>query len=51
MFATSLLSFTPSLAKNKAYSVLAYGAQGSLAQVLLDACRPDDDQARIWGPR
>ena len=23
----------------------------NVAQVLLDACRPDDDQARIWGPR
>lgn len=33
---TTLLSFTPALQKNKRYSVLAYGAQGALRQLLLD---------------
>lgn len=44
--ATSLLSFTPTLAKNKAYSVLAYGAQGSLAQVLLDENSNEPDTGK-----
>jgi hypothetical protein len=44
--ATSLLSFTPSLAKDKAYSVLAYGAQGSLAQVLLDENSNEPDTGK-----
>ncbi len=33
---TALLSLTPALEKNKRYSVLAYGAQGALRQLLLD---------------
>jgi len=34
--ATALLSFTPAVSRDKSYTVLAYGAQGALRQVLLD---------------
>ncbi len=34
--ATSLLSFTPAVSKNKAYAVLAFGKAGALREVLLD---------------
>jgi hypothetical protein len=34
--ATAILSFTPSLSKGQYDTVLAYGAQGALAQLLLD---------------
>ena len=34
--AAALLSFTPSTNKGSYYTVLAYGAQGALAQILLD---------------
>lgn len=34
--ATSLLSFTPAVGKNKAYTVLAFGKAGALREVLLD---------------
>ncbi|MDE2080520.1 MAG: DUF4397 domain-containing protein [Burkholderiales bacterium] len=33
---TALLTFTPALAKNRHYTLLAYGNAGALAQVLLD---------------
>jgi hypothetical protein len=34
--ATSLLSFTPAVSKNKAYAVLAFGKAGALREVVLD---------------
>lgn len=34
--ATALLSFTPALARGKYYTVLAYGAEGALRQMLID---------------
>jgi len=34
--ATALLSFTPAVSKNKAYTVLAFGKAGTLREVLLD---------------
>lgn len=34
--ATALITFTPSVSKNKHYTVLAYGAAGALKQQLLD---------------
>ena len=34
--ATALLSFTPDIARDKSYTVLAYGAQGALRQMLID---------------
>jgi len=33
---TALLSFTPDVARDKSYTVLAYGAQGALRQMLID---------------
>ncbi len=34
--ATALLSFTPALARGKYYTLLAYGAEGALRQMLID---------------
>jgi hypothetical protein len=38
--ATALLSFTPSVSRDKAYAVLAFGKGGALRQVLLDENQP-----------
>ena len=43
---TALLSFTPSLSAKKSYTVLAYGAQGTLKQVLLDENSSEPDTNR-----
>ena len=47
--ATALLTFTPALTRNDAFTVLAYGAQGSLAQLLLDenANEPDNNKSLL----
>lgn len=43
---TALLSFTPGLSAKKYYTVLAYGAQGALKQVLLDDNNGEPDSNR-----
>lgn len=44
--ATALLSFTPAVARDKYYTVLAYGATGELRQMLLDDNVGDADSGR-----
>lgn len=45
----ALLSFTPSLAKDRDFTVLAYGGEGELATLLLDdnTRAPDRDKTRL----
>jgi len=45
---TSLLSFTPSTSARKYYTVLAYGAAGSLKQVLLDDNNAEPNTNRAY---
>jgi Domain of unknown function (DUF4397) len=44
--ATALLTFTPSTSERKYYTVLAYGAAGSLKQLLLDDNQGEPDSNR-----
>ncbi len=46
---TALLSFTPALERNKHYTVLAYGAEGALQQMLIDdnVGEPESDRALL----
>lgn len=46
---TSLLSFTPAVDKRKHYTLLAYGPQGALKQLLLgdEAGAPDDNRSLV----
>ena len=46
---TALLSFTPSVSAKKYYTVLAYGPQGALKQVLLDenSAEPDTNRSLL----
>lgn len=44
--ATALLSFTPGLDRNKHYTVLAYGAEGALRQMLVDDNVGEPDSGR-----
>jgi len=43
---TALLSFTPGVERNKHYTVLAYGAEGALRQMLLDDNVGEPDSGR-----
>ena len=47
--ATALLSFTPALSRGKYYTVLAYGAEGALRQMLIDdnVAAPDNGRALL----
>ncbi|MBP6765927.1 MAG: DUF4397 domain-containing protein [Rubrivivax sp.] len=44
--ATALLSFTPAMSKDRYYSLLAYGGQGTLKHLLLDDNAGEPDSAR-----
>lgn len=46
---TTLLSFTPSVSKNRYYSIVSYGAAGALGQVLIDenVGQPDSGKALL----
>ena len=49
--ATSLLSFTPTVAKNQDYAVLAFGKAGALREVVLDENQAAPDSGKTGKPQ